>query len=95
MLLNIRIIKNNFKICKKIQIKRDNTKKMMKRARVTILTMKMKIRKLMLKKMKMTNKMKAGNQNPIKIMKEEMKIKKTKTNQIQTTIMIKIAKGKV
>lgn len=43
----------------------------------------------------MTNKMKAGNQNPIKIMKEVMRIKKTMTNQIQTTIMIKIVKRKI
>lgn len=67
----------------------------MKGARVTMLTMKMTTRKLMVKRMKMTNKMNAGNQNPIKIMKEVTRIKKTMTNQIQTTIMTKIVKRKI
>jgi hypothetical protein len=67
----------------------------MKGARVTMLTMKMTTRKLMVKRMKMTNKMKAGNQNPIKIMKEVTRIKKTMTNQIQTIIMTKIVKRKI
>ena len=83
------------KIIKKIRIKKGNIKKTMKGARVTMLTMKMTTRKLMVKRMKMTNKMKAGNQNPIKIMKEVMRIKKMMTNQIQTTIMTKIVKRKI
>lgn len=95
MLQSNKIIKNNFKICKKIRIKKGNIKKMMKGARVTMLTMKMTKRKLMVKRMKMTNKMKAGNQNPIKIMKEVMRIKKTMKNQIQKTIMTKIVKRKI
>lgn len=85
------ISKSNFKICKKIRIKKGNFKKMMKRARVMMLLMNTMRRKIMVKsKIKMKHKMKAGNQNPKNILKEEMKIKKTMINQIQTAILIKM-----
>ena len=85
------ISKSNFKICKKIRIKKGNFKKMMKRARVMMILMNTMRRKIMVKsKIKMKHKMKAGNQNPKNILKEEMKIKKTMINQIQTATLIKM-----